>query len=190
MPPDRNWSVPWVRRVSAVSADLAKRRIRIMFVGGPTQARTMADDRALAEEIEMESAELWTETALRSYLSDRERKDCGLPELRQKMLDASGRTGEGVRCLLNAMADRGEKFDDAASAVLKELGRRGGLASNFGIGSDLEPIYVAVSRWAPCSDSDVKTIIDDEFSGVTPISSRGDHPVWYLDGGALSRPRA
>ena len=70
--------------------------------------------------------------------------------------------------------------------MLKELGRRGGLASNFGIGSDLEPIYVAVSRWAPCSDSDVKTIIDDEFSGVTPISVEGiiEYGIWM---GALFR---
>jgi hypothetical protein len=146
----------------------------------------MADDRALAEEIEIESPELWTETVLRSYLSDRERKDCDLPELRQRMLDASGRTGEGVRCLLNAMGDRGEKFDDAASAVLKELGRRAGLASNFGIGPDLEPIYVAISHWAPCSHNDVKTIVDDEFNGVTPISIEGiiQYGIWM---GALFR---
>ena len=89
---------------SAVSASC-------LWAGRPRRAPTMADDRALAEEIEMELAELWTETALRSYLSIGSEKDCDLPELRQKMPDASGRNlGEGVRCLLHAMADRGEEI--------------------------------------------------------------------------------
>jgi hypothetical protein len=141
-----------------------------MFIGGPSHARTLAEESALAEEIDIESAELWTETTLRSYLAERERKDCDIPELRPRMLQASGLTGEGMRYLLNAIGNKGERFDNAAAVVRRELGRRLGLAANFGIGSDLEPFYRAFARWSPCSEVDFRAIIDDEFGGKAAMS--------------------
>jgi hypothetical protein len=151
-----------------------------MFIGGPNHARTLAEESVLSEEVDIESAELWTETTLRSYLAERERKDCDTPELRTKMLQASGFTGEGVRHLLNALGNKGEKFDDAAALVRKEFGRRTGIPANFGISSDLEPFYRALARWSPCSEADLKAIIYDEFPGKVAMSTEAliRYGVW------------
>jgi hypothetical protein len=86
------------------------------------------------------------------------------------MLHASGLTGEGMRYILNAIGNKGDKFDDAAAIARRELGRRVGLAVNFGINSDIEPFYRAVARWCPCSEVDFKAIIDDELAGKAAMS--------------------
>jgi hypothetical protein len=181
-----NWNLAWIRRVSAVSKDLKERNIRVVFIGGPDQARTLVGEPTLAEEVDIESAELWTEATLRAYLAERERKDCDLPGLRRRILDAVGGTGDGARYLVNALGDKGEKFDAAAEQAFRELGRRNGLLVNFGIGPAFEPIYLAVARWSPCSDSDVKSILDIDCGGTTIMSAEGliEYGIWM---GALYR---
>jgi hypothetical protein len=163
----------WIRRVNAASAELRDRRVRIIFLGAPSHARLLAEQPNLNNEIQIESVELWSESTFRSYLSERERRDCDLPELRTELLEAAGYSGEGVSYLLNALHQRGENVKVAAEQAKKELGRRPGLLANFGVSSDLEPIFVSVAGWSPINEGDLQVIVDDELNGRAPMSPEG-----------------
>ncbi|MGL3107250.1 hypothetical protein [Bradyrhizobium sp. BR 1432] len=167
------WDMSWIRRVNAASTELRDRRVRIIFLGASSHARLLAEQPNLSDEIQVESVELWSESTFRSYLSERERRDCDTPELRTELLEAAGYSGEGVFHLLSALQERGENVKAAAEQVIKELGRRAGLLENFGVSSDLEPIFVSIAGWSPINEGDLEIIVDDELSGRAPMSLEG-----------------
>lgn len=174
------WDMSWVRRVNAASAELRDRRMRIIFLGSPSHARLLAEQPNLSVEVQIESVELWSESTFRSHLSERERRDCDTLELRTQLLEAAGYSGEGVYHLLNALHERGENVKAASEQTEKELGRRAGVLANFGVSSDLEPIFVSVAGWSPINEGDLKIIVDDELNGRVPMSLEGvvQYGIW------------
>ncbi|MCA6119277.1 hypothetical protein J6524_31030 [Bradyrhizobium sp. WSM 1738] len=167
------WDMSWVRRANASADELRERNVRIVFVGAASQARILAEQPNLSDEVGLESVELWSESTFRSYLLERERRDCDIPGLRTQVLEAAGYSGEGVYRLVNSLQERGENIDIAAADVKKELGRRPGLLSNFGVSPDLEPIFVSIAGWSPINEGDLKVIVDEEFAGQAPMSLDG-----------------
>lgn len=168
-----SWDMSWVRRANASADELRERNVRIVFVGAAPQARILAEQPNLSDEVGLESVELWSESTFRSYLLERERRDCDIPGLRTQLLEAAGYSGEGVYRLVNSLQERGENVDIAADEVKKYLARRPGLLSNFGVLSDLEPIFASIAGWSPINEGDLKVIVDEEFAGKSPMSLDG-----------------
>jgi hypothetical protein len=180
VPNTLGWDMSWIRRANASADELRERNVRIVFVGAASQARILSDQPNLSDEVGLESVELWSESTFRSYLLERERRDCDIPGLRMQLLEAAGYSGEGVYRLVNSLQERGENIDIAAADLKKELGRRPGLLSNFGVSPDLEPIFVSIAGWSPISEGDLKVIVDEEFAGQAPMSLDGlvRYGVW------------
>ncbi|WP_316193250.1 hypothetical protein [Bradyrhizobium sp. SZCCHNRI1029] len=173
VPSNLAWDMSWVRRANASADELRERNVRIVFVGAAPHARILAEQPSLGNEVNLESVELWSEGTFRSYLSERERRDCDVPGIRGQLLEIAGYSGEGVYRLVNLLQDRAENIDIAAAEFEKDIWRRAGVLSSFGVSPDLEPIFSSIAGWSPIEDNDLKVIVDEEFAGHAPMSLEG-----------------